>query len=80
MHNPEYVYDNKLALQDEERTGSSAVAGSAEIKNPVNYYNLSDRDLKEGNGSAANGGDTVGDKVRFYWQSWNYIDNSEYTV
>lgn len=47
QNNPEYVYDNKLALQTDE------VADSGEIKNPVSYYNLNDTDLKEGNGRLA---------------------------
>ncbi|KAL4216636.1 hypothetical protein ACF0H5_024359 [Mactra antiquata] len=47
QHNPDYVYDNKLALQDD------GVAESGEVKNPVAYYNLNDTDLKEGNGRLA---------------------------
>lgn len=47
QHNPEYVYDNKFALNDED------VADRGEVKSPVAYYNLSDQDLKEGNGRVA---------------------------
>ena len=43
---PHYVYDNKTY---------DSFADGGEIKNPTAYYNLSDTDLKEGNGQAQSG-------------------------
>lgn len=43
---PHYVYDNKTY---------DSMADGGEIKNPAAFYNLSDTDLKEGNGQARSG-------------------------
>ena len=55
QHNPEYVYDNKIAIQSED------IVDRGEINSPSTYYNLSDRDLKEGNGRVAGASTSSGE-------------------
>ena len=47
QHNPTYAYDNKVVISSEN------VAESGEVKPPATYYNLQDKDLREGNGTAS---------------------------
>lgn len=44
-----------MAYNEEEVIPSDDIAESGEIKNPVQYYNLKNKDFQEGNGSATGG-------------------------